>query len=253
MEAAIPPIGEAGNFSPHDKKTGGEKAQNVCSTALYLLKIIDNIKLKRPGGGLLYFAGQCQNVLPMQTSEDFELLSLIRTGDKKAFEACFNEHWHVLYSFAGKILRSDDDAKDVVQLVYISLWGRREQLEITGSLRHYLLQAVRFQSLKRMKEILDSPEHLDRVQEDYLPVLNNIWDKLHETDLFNEIEAQLETLPAKTREMFLLSRRHQLSIAEIAQRMGVSEKTVRNQLHIALKTLRHNIAIALIFADLLVC
>ncbi|NLR66426.1 RNA polymerase sigma-70 factor [Chitinophaga varians] len=189
----------------------------------------------------------------MQTREDFELLQQIKDGDKKAFETCFNKHWQLLYALAERILKSEDDAKDVVQMVYISLWGRREQLEITGSLQHYLLQAVRYQSLKRLKEILDKPEHLDRVHEHYLPVLNSIWHKLHESDLFNEISSQLETLPPRTREMFLLSRRQQLSIAEIAERMGVSEKTVRNQLHIALKTLRHHIAVALILADLFVC
>jgi RNA polymerase sigma-70 factor (ECF subfamily) len=189
----------------------------------------------------------------MQSSEDIELLSQITSGNKKAFEKCFNKHWHVLFTFADKMLKSNDDAKDIVQLVFISLWGRREQLQITGSLQNYLLQAVRFQSLKRLKEIMDSPENLERVQENYLPVLNDIWDKLNETDVFKEIEEQLESLPSKTREMFLLSRRHHLSIAEIAVRMGLSEKTVRNQLHIAIKTLRHNIAIILIFADLVVC
>ncbi|NSL90858.1 RNA polymerase sigma factor [Chitinophaga solisilvae] len=189
----------------------------------------------------------------MQTSEDIELLHQIKSGDQKAFEACFNKHWHVLFTFAGKILKSEDDAKDVVQLVFISLWGRRERLQITGSLQSYLLQAVRFQSLKRLREIIEQPENLERVQEQFLPVLNDIWEKLHQTDVFQEIEAQLETLPSKTREMFLLSRRHQLSVAEIAEQMGLSEKTVRNQLHIALKTLRHNIAFLIIFADLVAC
>lgn len=189
----------------------------------------------------------------MQSREDVELLEQIRTGDHQAFEECFNKHWHVLYAFADKILRSSDDAKDVVQLVYISLWNRREKLEIRGSLQSYLLQAVKFQSFKKLKEIIDSPENLEKVQEYYLPVLNDIWDKLHETDVYQEIETQLATLPSKTREMFLLSRRQQLTVAEIALRMGLSEKTVRNQLHIALKTLRHNIAFVLIFADLLIC
>ena len=186
----------------------------------------------------------------MQSSEDIELLNQVRSGDKWAFERLFNAHWHVLFTFAAKLLKSDDDAKDVVQMVFISLWGRREKLEIRGSLQNYLLQAVRFQSFKRFKEIMESPENLERVQEQFMPVLNDIWDKLNESDVFNEIEAQLEALPSKTREMFLLSRRHHLSVAEIALRMGLSEKTVRNQLHIALKTLRHNIAIVLIF---LVC
>ena len=112
----------------------------------------------------------------MQSSDDIELLHQVRSGDKKAFERFFNEHWHLLFTFAGKLLKSDDDAKDVVQLVFISIWGRREKLEITGSLQNYLLQSVRFQSLRRLKEMMESPENLERVQEQFMPVLNDIWD-----------------------------------------------------------------------------
>lgn len=188
----------------------------------------------------------------MQSSEDFELLSRISTGDEGAFETCFNKYWHQLYAFASRILRSEEDAKDVVQVVYISLWGRREDLRIQGSLEHYLLQAVRFQSLKKLKELLDRPEDLDRVHENIIPVLNDIWEKLSTSDLYREIDLHLNELPAKTKEIFLLSRRQHLTITEIASRMNLSEKTVRNQLHIALKALRHPIAYLIIFADILV-
>ena len=187
----------------------------------------------------------------LQTSEDIELLRLIRAGDQKAFERCFNRHWPVLYAFSLKILGAADDAKDVVQLVYISLWSRRERLNIKGPLESYLLQAVRFQSLKKLQEIMNRPEELDRVQEYILPVLNNIWEKMEEADVFREIDEQLNTLPVKTREIFLLSRRHHLSITEIAQKLNLSEKTVRNQLHLALKALRHHIAVAMLLIEMI--
>lgn len=187
----------------------------------------------------------------MQSSDDFELLSRISTGDESAFETCFNKYWQLLYAFASRILRSEEDAKDVVQVVYISLWGRRHDLNIQGSLEHYLLQAVRFQSLKKLKELLDRPEELDRVHDHIIPVLNDIWEKLDTSDLYREINQQLNELPPKTKEIFLLSRQQQLTIAEIAARMNLSEKTVRNQLHIALKALRQPIAYLIIFADVI--
>lgn len=178
-------------------------------------------------------------------------IALIRTGDTKAFERCFNQHWPALYAFALKILGNKDDAKDVVQGVYISLWSRKEKLNLSGPLENYLHQAVRFQSIKKLKEIMNRPEELDRVQEYIMPVLNDIWEKMETADVFKEIDNQLITLPEKTREIFLLSRRHHLSITEIAGKLNLSEKTVRNQLHIALKALRHHIAAALILAEMM--
>lgn len=77
-----------------------------------------------------------------------------------------------------EILASADEAKDVVQTVYISLWSRRERMQVRGPLESYLMQAVRFQALKKLQEIMNRPEELDRVQEYILPVLNNIWEKM---------------------------------------------------------------------------
>lgn len=178
-------------------------------------------------------------------------VALIRNGDQKAFESCFNHYWPSLYSFAHKILGNTADAKDVVQQVFISIWSRREKLVITTSLDSYLHQAVRYQSIKKLQEIINRPENLDHVNDYVMPVLNDIWDKIETTDLFKEIDQQLDKLPQKTREIFLLSRKHQLSITEIAGRLNISEKTVRNQLHIALKALRHHLAIAIAMAHLL--
>ena len=193
-----------------------------------MLSAKDNTNLKPHPLQITYFAVHLFNTTPMQSSEDTALLSLIRAGDHKAFKTCFNRHWPALYAFAMKILASADDAKDVVQTVYISLWSRRERMQVLLSLERYLMQAVRFQSLKKLQEMMNRPEELDRAQEYILPVLNNIWEKMGVADIFREIEEQLTTLPGKTRTIFLLSRRQQLSIPEIAHWLNLSEKTVRN-------------------------
>ncbi|NIG56733.1 RNA polymerase sigma factor [Chitinophaga sp. Cy-1792] len=178
-------------------------------------------------------------------------VALIRNGDQKAFEQCFNQHWPSLYAFAFKTLGNSADAKDVVQQVFISIWARRDKLQINTSLEGYLHQAVKYQSLKKLQEMLGRPENLDHVQEFILPVLNDIWEKMDTADVFKEIDQQLDLLPPKTKEIFLLSRKHQLSITEISGKLNLSEKTVRNQLHIALKALRHHIAVAVVMTQLL--
>ncbi len=184
-------------------------------------------------------------------SEDSSLWALIQSDDEHAFTRFFNKYWDNLFPFAYKLLKNYDDAQEVVQIVFISIWERRKQLTITISFESYLYQAVRYQSLKKLEEILDNPQSVDRVHQELLPVFNEIWDRLHQQELFQEIEQQLSTLSSRTSEIFLLSRKHHLTISEIAARMGISEKTVRNQLHIALKTLRHSMAMALLLVEIL--
>jgi RNA polymerase sigma-70 factor (ECF subfamily) len=181
------------------------------------------------------------------TSSDQALLERIRQADTGAFELLYQQYWHPLFSFANKLLKSYDDAQDVVQIVFISLWEKRHTLAIHQSLESYLFQAVRFQSLKRLEAILKMPEQLDRIHADFMPVFNDILNRLQEQDLLQQIEKEIKSLPRRTQEIFLLSRHQKLSIPEIARLLNISEQTVKNQLHLALKALRHSIALLIIF------
>ncbi|MBV8252001.1 MAG: RNA polymerase sigma-70 factor [Chitinophaga sp.] len=176
-----------------------------------------------------------------------ELFLRIQYSDLEAFDLLYNKYWHPLFSFANKLLRSYDDAQDIVQTVFISIWEKRATITIQQSLESYLFQAVRFQSLKKLESLLSTPEQIERVQEELLPTFNDILHRLQEQDLVKQIQKEISSLSPRTQEIFLLSREYKLSIAEIALKLGISEQTVKNQLHIALKTLRHSIAITLIF------
>ncbi|MEC5144336.1 RNA polymerase sigma-70 factor [Chitinophaga sp. 212800010-3] len=177
---------------------------------------------------------------------DKDLFLRIQHADMKAFDLLYKKYWHPLFSFANKLLRSYDDAQDIVQTVFISVWERRETLTIRQSVESYLFQAVRFQSLKKLDLLLSSPEQIDRVKEELLPIFNDILNRMQEKDLFKQIQKEISGLSPRTQEIFLLSRQYKLSIAEISLKLGISEQTVKNQLHIALKALRHSIALILI-------
>lgn len=177
---------------------------------------------------------------------DTELMIRIQHSDMEAFSLLYHHYWHPLFSFANKLLRSYDDAQDIVQTVFLSIWERRNVIAIQQSVESYLHQAVRFQSLKKLESVLSSPENIDRIQEELLPAFNDILHRMQEQDLVKQLEKEISGLPPRTQEIFLLSRQYKLSIAEIAMKLGISEQTVKNQLHIALKALRHSIAIILI-------
>jgi RNA polymerase sigma-70 factor (ECF subfamily) len=110
-------------------------------------------------------------------------IALIRTGDPKAFERYFNQHWPALYVLALKIFGNKDSTKDVMRDVYICLWSRKETPNLSGPLESYVHQAVRFQSIRKLKEIMNHPEEIGRVQEYITPVLNDIWEKTETAEM----------------------------------------------------------------------
>ncbi len=74
---------------------------------------------------------------------DETLLSLVADGDKDAFTMLYRRYWESLFTSAARALRSKTDAADLVQDIFLSIWNRRNDLRITGSLAAYLQTSVR--------------------------------------------------------------------------------------------------------------
>ncbi|WP_207534198.1 RNA polymerase sigma-70 factor [Desertivirga arenae] len=164
-------------------------------------------------------------------------LNLLKEGDRKAFELVFNSYWSKLYLYAYNILRDKGVCEDIVQEVLVSLWVKRESQEI-DSLGSFLFTAVRYQVLKVIRS--------GKVREGFFQEIEKMSmstpaEQLEEKDLANLIDARIDELPGKCREIFLLSRKEQLSNREIAERLGISIKTVENQITIAIRRLRSDL------------
>lgn len=178
---------------------------------------------------------------------DEELILHMQQDDQAAFEQLYHRYWHPLFIFSKKLLNSVPDAEDVVQTVFISLWEKRSQLAIIQSLQAYLFQAVRYNGLKKLNAELSKSVDLDTIHERFLPVVNTFMETLEHDELARIIEEKVSELPEKTQAIFRMSRFEHLSIREIAQSLGLSEQTVKNQLSMALKNLREGIAIAITY------
>ena len=99
-------------------------------------------------------------MLAHQKYDDKILIDLLKSGDKAAFAALFDRYQPLLYVYACKITKDAPEASDIVQEVFMSLWERKEQLDIKGQALPYLYQSVRF----RFFNLLDKK----KVREDYL-------------------------------------------------------------------------------------
>lgn len=134
-------------------------------------------------------------------------------------------------------LRSAEDASEIVNDTFMAVWEKRDELEIGENLKPLLYTIARNKSInlikKKKPDFTDLENAPDPGSREFSP-LENLMAK--ETEL--RIFALIDALPPRCRQIFVLSRREQLSNREIAGIMELSEKTVENQISIAIKLIR---------------
>jgi len=169
---------------------------------------------------------------------DNDLLSLIKEGDRSAFKLIYERYWQLLFVSAAKILRDEDEAKDVVQEVFISVLNKGADWEVNGSLSSYLYSAVRYKVFDVISKKKVRHDHLGSLAA-YMSSENFSTDRLLiEKEINAEIEKEIQNLPKKMKEVFELSRKEDLSHKEIAETLHISDKTVKKQISNALKLLK---------------
>lgn len=176
---------------------------------------------------------------------DIELVAILKSGDKIAFEEIYNRYWDKLFSIAGHKLDQLEDAEEVVQNIFISLWNRRETLNITSTLNSYLAVSVKYRVIK----VLEKQYH-QRKYTDSLGKLHKLDDSTQEWLEFTELKVQLEqlvrNLPDKCQLVYRMSRENGFSQKEIAGKLDISEKTVEAHLGKALKTIKSGLNIFIV-------
>lgn len=153
--------------------------------------------------------------------------------DKKVFETSYREYYSSLCRFAYRYLDSESESKDLVQDLFVDIWANREKIKITTSVKSYLYAAVRNRSLTKLKSKLGIVPLLDDNNELVVEPVNLDFPSLEEA-----IQKAIASLPEKCRTIFVLSREQGLKYAQVAEKLNLSEKTVENQIGIALTKLR---------------
>ncbi|GGH29913.1 sigma-70 family RNA polymerase sigma factor [Sphingobacterium alkalisoli] len=169
---------------------------------------------------------------------EVDVLQLRTTHADEAFKKLFNHFWAPLFQSSFNLLRNDDDAQDAVQEVFISLWNRRCDIDIQTSLEAYLFTSVRYKSLTKLTKRLEEQERNVPLEKLIENSFQKFVDPLILKDLEAEIELQIEKLPERMQAVIQLKAKDALSVAEIAERLNISEDTVKNHLAAARKKLR---------------
>jgi RNA polymerase sigma-70 factor, ECF subfamily len=171
-----------------------------------------------------------------------ELLARLKTGDEAALRIIFNLHYKTMLGQAHRLIPDAGLSKDLVQEVFVEVWNKREDLNIHTSLVAYLRRAVVNRSLNHIKTqkrfILNEPDDWTHIA-DESPADIDL--KMIREDRSIALHQAIEELPEKCRLVFNLSRFENLSHQEIADQLGISKKTIENQITKALKNLRKSL------------
>ncbi|MRG44248.1 sigma-70 family RNA polymerase sigma factor [Chitinophaga sp. SYP-B3965] len=164
------------------------------------------------------------------------LFNAIRQGDEKALEVVFLRYYSLLSRYAGRLLKSEADGQEVAADVFLTFWEKRQSIEIKESLRQYLFAMTRHRTLRRLKTNGRVPGSLELTPETVKEYEENWIDE--PADNVDHLAVYINQLPPQRRHIFELNKIEGLSYREIAQRLGLSERTVKNQVYRAMLQLK---------------
>ena len=174
----------------------------------------------------------------MTTLDEKNLIALLKADDHSAINTIFLKYHVLLCRISLRIVSNPEEAKDVVQEVFIKLWRNRKELNIQYSLEAYLKRAVVNTSLNHIegKKRFTS---LDPSDSKFNHVAENVVDQqLSFNELSSRVDQAIEHLPLRTKAVFTLIRFEEMSYKEVSESLDISLKAVEKEMMKALKLLR---------------
>ncbi len=163
------------------------------------------------------------------------VLKRIAEGDEAAFRVLFGYYYPKVKCFLAELIANEDDVKDLAQNIFIKIWLLRASLEEVRSFGAYLYRMTRNAAIDYCRKHKVKIPLTDQYNEEESYPLDESY-FARERQL--QYEASIHNQPDKRRQVFLLSRVDGLSNTEIAQRLGISKKTVENHINAVLRELR---------------
>ncbi|WP_353718805.1 sigma-70 family RNA polymerase sigma factor [Dyadobacter sp. 676] len=156
------------------------------------------------------------------------MLLALRSGERSAFDVIYSRYWQLLFENAMRRVGDEDQAKDIVQDVFVSMWDNRQKVEVVD-LKAYLLAAVRNQVFSLIARDKVSDKYFKYLESTGLPVSTTDFD-LHYNELLGQYDHLVARMPNKQKQIFQLRFDEGLPTALIADQLNITQKTVQNQL-----------------------
>lgn len=177
----------------------------------------------------------------------------IRNDDKKALDVIFNEYHRKLFGFAISYLKDADEAYDLVQEVFISLWENRGKIDDAQYFDAFLFTIARNKIISIFRKKASDSKYRDYLYANTLTYDYEVEKAIEFNELNESYREIVNQLPPKRKEIFLMSRDKGLSHKEISEIKCISEKTVEDHITKALAFIKENLASKGLSASLFYC
>jgi RNA polymerase sigma-70 factor (ECF subfamily) len=164
----------------------------------------------------------------METQDDQELLSMLMSGSHDAFSVIYKKYWKKVFLFAYDRLQDTKQSQDIVQDIFVSLWERKAELAVEN-LNAYLYASVRYRILK-LVDTEQARDHFFASLQHLNPSGSSADNSVISTELLNAYNTLVNKMPRQRRKILQLRYDEGLKTREIAELLGISQKTVQNQL-----------------------
>ena len=174
-------------------------------------------------------------------SEEKTIIHKFKAGDAAAFDAIYNMYSKKLFNFAYGLLKDQDSAAEMVQEVFVTLWEKRNQVDVKFNFENYIF-TITYNSIRKFFR----KKSMENKVKDFLlknspEVIENADASIIYNELFELANKTIEKLPPKRKTVYKLSRHEGMTIKEIASQLNISTRTAENQLAKALKYLKEEL------------
>lgn len=180
--------------------------------------------------------------------EEKELIKRLKSDDNRAFASLYDIYYPKVYNFTRLYISSSAEVAEVVQEVFVKLWESRhlivEEKGLDGLLFIITRNFIFNMSRRNFRESMFKLTVMNAMEE---VSGNDIEEEFAAVDLKRYIDELVVLLPERRRQVFRMSREEHLSYREIAERLGITEKAVERNIYFALKFLKKNLPLFILF------
>ncbi len=175
----------------------------------------------------------------MKKNQETQLLiRQLNQGNERSFDTLYKHFAPRMFSFALSLSKNRAEAEDVVQEVFLKVWNKKGEISLSGSFESYLFTICKNTILNNIRKTAYHTAFLE-YKRAYPASIPDLDEELNGKELEELYHKAVNALSPRKKEIFVLSQKQALSYAEIAQRLGISIKTVRNQMNAASKDIKH--------------
>ncbi len=175
---------------------------------------------------------------PFGQYNDEELMQEIKAGNMLAFDELYRKYSRRLHKFSYSMIKSTEDAENIIQDVFLNLWVNRDNVEKSASVKYYIFTIAYNSAISVIRKKIKDSNYLEYVKTLQDLVQEPVDLQVEYRELDEKLNKIIDNLPARQKEVYLLSRVEGLKYSEIAERLNISINTVENHLSRALDNIR---------------